>query len=281
MSVCDKAADASCKGQCLRQGALAFGVGGAVQERRTVLVTGGARRIGRAICETLAVKGWRVIVHSRRPDDPDAEALAARLQGLSLAADLSEPLAAARLFQQACELAPDICAIVNNAAVFSPAAELPPDAVAALRRVNAEAPEKLTTLLGLRLMEHPPFRGAVVNLLDCRMLPPPPQAADTPYLASKRMLHTSMLKSAGLFADCLRVNAVAPGPVLAPSAPENRIRGGDVLLPERPAPRDVAEAVAFLLDARSVTGQTLAVDSGQALLLSQNNFQETGDPARR
>ena len=49
MSVCDKAADASCKGQCLRQGALAFGVGGAVQERRTVLVTGGARRIGRAI----------------------------------------------------------------------------------------------------------------------------------------------------------------------------------------------------------------------------------------
>ena len=105
MSVCDKAADASCKGQCLRQGALAFGVGGAVQERRTVLVTGGARRIGRAICETLAVKGWRVIVHSRRPGDPDAEALAARLHGLSLAADLSEPLAAARLFQQACELA--------------------------------------------------------------------------------------------------------------------------------------------------------------------------------
>ena len=265
MNICDKTADASCKGQCLQQEALAFGT---IPSDRTVLVTGGARRIGRAICEALSSRGWRVIVHARRPDDPDAAELAKRIGGLSVAADLSEPLAAARLFQQVCDIAPNLCAIVNNAAIFSPAAEMEPKFAALIRRVNAEVPEKLTALLGLRLMEHPPFSGAVVDLLDCRALPSSPSGvADTPYLESKRLLRASMVKSAGLFASCLRVNAVAPGPVLAPSDPAVRISGGDILLSARPTPRDIAEAVAYLLDAPAVTGQVLAVDSGQSLLL--------------
>ncbi len=269
MNICEKTADASCKGQCLRQGALAFGVGSTAPSGRTALVTGGARRIGRAICEILSARGWRVIVHARRPDDSDAAELAGRIGGLSVGADLAEPLAAARLFQQVCDIAPDLCAIVNNAAIFSPAAEMDPEAAALVRRVNAEVPEKLTALLGLRLMEHPPFSGAVVDLLDCHVLTPPlPDVAETPYLESKRMLRASMAKSAGLFAANLRVNAVAPGPVLAPAAPEKRVPGGDILLPARPTPRDVAEAVAYLLEAPAVTGQVLAVDSGQSLLIA-------------
>ena len=75
-----------------------------------------------------------------------------------------------------------------------------------------------------------------------------------------------MLKSAGLFAACLRVNAVAPGPVLPPANPAHRVPGGEILLPQRPTPQDVAGAVAYLLEAPAVTGQTLAVDSGQSLL---------------
>ena len=234
---------------------------------RAVLVTGGARRLGRAICETLAAHGWRVVIHARRPDDPDAATLAARLGGCVVTGELAEPLAAPRLFQAACDCASGLCALVNNAALFSPAADLPPEESATLRRVNVEVPEKLTTLLGLRLMEHPPFHGAVVNLLDCRILPPPlPDQTETPYLASKRALQTSMLKSAGLFASCLRVNAVAPGPVLSPSNPAHRVPGGEILLPKRPTPQDVADAVAYLLEAPAVTGQTIAVDSGQSML---------------
>ena len=234
---------------------------------RTVLVTGGARRIGRAICEELAARGWRVIVHCRRRDDAEAAALAERLGGLALAADLADPLGAARLFQAACDAADDLSALVNNAAVFSTAPALAPDAAAALARVNAEAPEKLTTLLGLRLMEHPPFRGAVVNLLDSRILPPPPSdREETPYEKSKRALAAATRRLAGMMASSLRVNAVAPGPVLAPVAAANREKGGETLLDRRPTPRDVAEAVCFLLEAPSVTGETLAVDAGQACL---------------
>ncbi len=246
---------------------LAFDVAEATSPARAVLVTGGARRLGRAICETLAAHGWRVVIHARRSDDSDAAALAERLGGCVVAGELTEPLAAPRLFQAACDSAPNLCALVNNAAMFSPAADLPPEERTALQRVNVEVPEKLTTLLGLRLMEHPPFHGAVVNLLDCRILPPPlPGQKETPYLASKRALQASMLKSAGLFASCLRVNAVAPGPVLPPTNPAHRIPGGEILLPQRPTPQDVAAAVAYLLEASAVTGQTIAVDSGQSML---------------
>lgn len=217
----------------------------------TVLVTGGAKRIGKAICEALRARGWNVLVHSRDAANP-------------LRADFAETLGPARLFQTACDQAPDLCAIVNNAAVFSTAAELPPEEETRLMRVNAEAPEKLATLLGLRLMEHRPFRGAVVNLLDSRILAP--LAHPTPYERSKLALRDSMLKTAGLFGSCLRVNAVAPGPVLAPVDAANLERAGEMLLDHRPTPEDVAEAVAFLLEAPSVTGQVLAVDSGQSLL---------------
>ena len=221
--------------------------------RGSVLVTGGAKRIGAAICAALCARGWNVLAHSRAASSP-------------FCADLAEPLGAARLFQKACDAAPDLCAIVNNAAVFSTARELPADDAARMMRVNAESPEKLSTLLGLRLMEHAPYEGAVVNILDARILRLAADASPTPYGRSKMALRDSMMKTAGLFGSCLRVNAVAPGPVLVPVDAANREKGGEVLLNHRPSPEDVAEAVAFLLEARSVTGQILAVDSGQSLL---------------
>lgn len=240
-------------------------------QMRTVLVTGGARRIGRAIACELAARGWCVIVHARRTDDADAKALAEELGGKFIAGDLAEPLAAPRLFQSVCELAPNISAIVNNAAVFSTVESLPAEAEAALKMVNCEVPEKLTTLLGLRLMEHSPYQGAVVNLLDTRIIKylqfgqTSGERGQTPYERSKCALYASMLKSAGLFASCLRVNAVSPGPVLLPTNDDCRESAGELLLDHRPTPRDVAEAVAYLLEAKSVTGQNLAVDSGQSM----------------
>ena len=255
----------------------------------SVLVTGGARRIGLAICEELSARGWRVLAHSPDPHNP-------------LCADFTRPDAADRLFAAAVAQAPDLCAIVNNAAVFSTAAELPPAEGAALWAVNVTVPVRLTELLAARLAERH-AAGAVVNLLDTRILKDLNGIKDlkatkdlkgikdlegikdlkdlndlkttkvssapksfAPYVASKLALARATVAQARSLAPVLRVNGVAPGPVLPPPDAANREKGGPILLPRRPTPGDVAAAVAFLLDAETVTGQILAVDSGQHIL---------------
>ena len=242
----------------------------------SVLVTGGARRIGRVICEMLAARGWRVLAHSRDPGNP-------------LRADFREPGAAERLLAVALAQAPDLCAIVNSAAMFSTAAELPPDEAAALRAVNVAVPVRLTELLAAHLAARH-MAGAVVNLLDTRILGVFHGGQDTqdtqdtqgsqlasryngralaPYAESKLALARATVAQARRLAPALRVNGVAPGPVLPPTDAANREKGGAILLPRRPAPDDVASAVAFLLEAEAVTGQILAVDSGQSLLRAE------------
>jgi len=232
-----------------------------------VLVTGGARRIGRAISKALAAAGWRVLVHARRAGDRDALALAEELGGRAFFADLAEPLGPARLFNDVCAAEPQLSAIVNNAALFSPAAELPPEEEGRLMAVNAVAPEKLMTMLGLRLMTNDengqglPRIGAVVNILDSRILSAAPA---TPYARSKAVFRDAQKRMAMQFATWLRVNGVAPGPVLAPVGAHEK--GGETLLDVRPTPEDVADAVVYLLSAKAVTGCVLPVDSGQSLL---------------
>ncbi len=216
-----------------------------------VLVTGGAKRIGKAVCDALRARGWTVLVHSRDAANP-------------LRAELSDPAAAADLFRRAVEAAPDLCAVVNNASAFSIAPALPPDEAARLMRVNAGAPVELAILLARR-MRATGRRGAVVNMLDTRVLGAA-DASPTPYGRSKAALRDATLRLARAEAPFLRVNAVAPGPVLLPADPSCSEPGGAVLLDRRPAPEDVAEAVAFLLGAGSLTGQILAVDAGQSLL---------------
>ena len=208
---------------------------------RSVLVTGGLTRLGAAIADGLRGRGWRVIVSSHREGC-----------GADVVADLSDPSGAARLYAAALALAPDLCAIVNNAALFR-------GDPAVLEAVNLTAPRKLTTLLAGR----EGIVGSVVNILDSRILAPP-AAAETPYEATKRALLAETRRCAALFAQTLRVNAVAPGPVLPPEG--ERVPAGDMLLDVRPAKEDVADAVAYLLDAKSVTGTVIPVDSGQHLI---------------
>jgi len=136
-------------------------------------------------------------------------------------------------------------ALVNNAALFT-------GDPTALENVNFIAPQKLTMLMAGRENG----RGAVVNLLDA-------VNRDNAYGQTKRKLREYTLKSAMMFADTIRVNAVAPGPVLAPVAV--RESAGETLL-GRPRVEDVARAVEFLLTAESTTGCILPVDGGQSLL---------------
>ena len=224
----------------------------------TVLVTGGARRLGKAIADALRARGWNVIAASRT--SPDA----------AFAVDLAEPDGPARLFAAARAAAPDLCAVVNNAGVFSHDAELPPDETARLRAVNVDAPRALTELLAAH------GGGAVVNIVDCRVIGrdkcDPPGAAredarppgDTPYLRAKRELLEATRADALRLAGRVRVNAVAPGPVLPPEACHER--AGATPLGRHPTPQEVADAVVYLLSAESTTGTVIPVDGGQSLL---------------
>ena len=211
---------------------------------KSVLVTGGTVRLGAAISEYLASLGWRVVKASHREGS-----------GADIVSDFTDPSGAVKCYSAALAILggkpPD--AIVNNAALFTGDA-------AALEAVNLEAPKKLTMLFAGR---EAPGRGAVVNILDSRVLGGR-GAGDDPYEASKRGLLEYTKKSAMMFAETIRVTGVAPGPVLAPT--DVREAAGETLLGGRPAAIDVAKAVAFLLEAESTTGCVIPVDSGQSLL---------------
>lgn len=210
---------------------------------RSVLVTGGTTRLGLAIAERLRADGWRVIASSHRADS-----------GADIVADLSEPLGAAKLYSACLRLLggnpPD--ALVNNAALFA-------GDDAALEAVNLVAPQKLTMLMAGREMG----RGAVVNILDCRVIGG--AEGEGAYFRTKRALLDYTMKSAAMFAETLCVNAVAPGPVLAPT--EVHEKAGETPF-GRPAPEDVASAVSFLLSARATGGCVVPVDGGQSLFLA-------------
>jgi len=206
---------------------------------RTVLVTGGTVRLGAAIAARLAADGWRVVACSHRAD-----------AGADVVADLSRPGGAEALFASAVSLlggrAPD--ALVNNAALF--AGE--PDA---LESVNFAAPAALAALMAGHGGE------CVVNVLDCRVLASGFRPA-TPYEATKARLLARTLEDARRFAGRMRVNAVAPGPVLVPVSV--REKAGECPF-GRPSPESVADAVAFLLSARATSGCVVPVDGGQLL----------------
>lgn len=213
-----------------------------LKEGKTALVTGGTVRLGLAISERLRAAGWKVITTSHRPD-----------AGADITVDLSEPLGAAKLYSAALSLLggnpPE--ALINNAALLS-------GDDAAVECLNFTTPQKLTILMAGRETR----RGAVVNILDAQM-----DARDSErsakYGESKRALKEYTVRSAAMFAETLRVNAVAPGPVLVPVGV--REKAGETLI-GRPDPEDVAAAVEFLLQARATTGVVLPVDGGMHIL---------------
>ena len=216
---------------------------------KSVLITGGTVRLGKAIAARLRAEGWRVITSSHRAD-----------AGADIVADLAEPMGAAKLYAAALQMLggmpPD--ALVNNAALFT-------GDETAIKAVNLEAPKKLTVMMAGREAGV----GAVVNILDSGVLGSAGSEATLsdpkrPYLDSKRELAAFTRSSAATFAATVRVNGVAPGPVLAPT--EVHVKAGETLLDRRPTADDVATAVSYLLGAESVTGVVIPVDAGQHLL---------------
>lgn len=236
---------------------------------RTVLITGAAIRLGRVMADTLARAGWEVVVHANRSATQASDLcthLASRGgKAWCVTGDLLAAGGPEAVFDAALACAGHLDAVVNNASQFAlqPLAEATPVEFERFWRINTLAPVRLTQQLAAHLASRRSV-GCTVNLLDQRIAHPSTGAI--PYLLSKKALEAFTLSAALEFAPALRVNAVAPGAVLLPSAASAKEPAGAIPLMTRPSAEQVADAVRYLLEAEAVTGQILYVDGGQHLL---------------
>jgi NAD(P)-dependent dehydrogenase (short-subunit alcohol dehydrogenase family) len=233
------------------------------------LVTGGGKRIGRAIVLELARAGFDVVIHHRGSGEA-AEAVAEEARALgrraaTVSADLAVEAEVRNLVPAAAEaIGAPLAVLVNNASVFED------DRVGGLERATWDAHIETNLRAPLVLAEafaaQAPEGSAIVNLLDQRVLKPDPRFVS--YALSRNGLWWATRTLAQALAPRIRVNGVGPGPTL-PSihqSPEDFAAEAEATLLGRPgSPEAVAEAVRWLVDAELVTGQMIAVDGGQHL----------------
>jgi NAD(P)-dependent dehydrogenase (short-subunit alcohol dehydrogenase family) len=232
---------------------------------KAALITGGGRRIGRAIALALAGAGYAVVLHANR-SRAEAEVLAAGIAGqggraVVVLGNLADASTVRGLVPAAAAFAP-LTLLVNSAAEFEP------DDIATLEAarfertlaVNLAAP----LFLAQAFADQAPAGASIVNVLDQRVLKPTPRFLS--YTLSKSALHTATTTLAQALAPRIRVNAVAPGPTLPSprqSDAEFAAQAATLPLARGPRPQDIAAAVLYLADADSVTGVTIPVDGGQ------------------
>ncbi len=238
---------------------------------RTVLVTGGSKRIGREICLRLARDGFSVVVHHRNSESESLEVvdevLAMGSEAVSVRCDLSEIGAASELIGQCQAKLGPITDLVNNASIFEyddifSVTERSWDSHMA---VNARAQTMLIRALAEGIPDGE--SGSVVNIIDQKIASPNPDYLS--YTASRfAMLGMTKTLARGL-APKVRVNAVAPGHTLAsPEQTESGFKKAQTETPlgYGPEPGDVAESVSFLMNSKALTGHVLFVDCGERFL---------------
>jgi NAD(P)-dependent dehydrogenase (short-subunit alcohol dehydrogenase family) len=237
---------------------------------RVALVTGAARRLGRAMALGLAAEGFDVAIHCRAAD-AEAEATLGEVRALGcrgtvVAADLAREEEAARVVPEAADALGPLGVLVNNAALF----EL--DRLGTAHRdswerhmaVNLRAPVVLAQGFVARLPQG--AEGLIVNLVDQRVRNLTPNYLS--YSVSKVGLWAVTQLLARELAPAVRVNAIAPGIVFpAPGTSEARLQELRRSTPLRrgTAPEEIVAALRFILAAPSMTGQLVTLDGGMQL----------------
>jgi pteridine reductase len=236
---------------------------------KTVLITGGALRIGRSLALAVAQAGGDVVLHYGK-SRKDAESLQSEIEVIGrkaviLQADLADSAQVAALIDRAWERSP-LFALVNNASVFEPqgwedtSLELWNRSLA----VNLTAPFLLSQAFARSL--EPGRNGRIINLIDWRALRPGPD--HLPYTISNSALAALTHSLAIALAPRITVNGLALGAILPPSngAPAK------VNLEQIPAHRwakleEVGQALVFLLDGPAyITGEIIHIDGGRHLV---------------
>ncbi len=239
-------------------------------DHKVALVTGGARRVGRAISLKLAGAGYALAIHCNTSVD-EAEQLAQEIMAAGghavvISADLVDPVSVEAIIPAAQAQLGPVTLLVNNASMFAKDSITSIDVPTWNRQfsVNIRAPSVLAGLMATALPDG--MEGAIVNILDQRVWKLTPEFYS--YTLSKAAMWAATQTMAQALAPRIRVNGVGPGPTMA------NVHDGEVLFQQEAAgtllghtiaPEEIADAVLYLATARSITGQMLAVDSGQHL----------------
>jgi len=227
---------------------------------RTAIVTGAGKRVGFEIAQALLSDGWNVVAHVHHAADDVPEG------SVKAVADLSDPALADVIFGAVASL-PSVRLLVNNAARFAwdGFGEFNAQEFDAHMAVNVRAPALLIERFA---REHQGGDALVVNLLDSKLAAPNPDYLS--YTLSKHALAAlTDLAARALAPRGIRVNGIAPGLMLRSSgqSEENfETMHADNPLRRGVEPNDVIDAIRYFVNARSVTGQSLVIDSGQRFL---------------
>ncbi|TPM36361.1 SDR family oxidoreductase [Mesorhizobium sp. B2-3-3] len=234
------------------------------------LVTGGAKRIGKAIVEDLAGHGFAVAIHSNRSHD-EADALAARInqaggRAVAVGADLTDMADVAGLIGQAQAALGPISLLVNNASLFVDDSVEDFDWQAWDRHFAIHV--KTPALLARNFVRSLPDgqEGLIVNIIDQRVWRPTPRYFS--YALSKSALWTQTEMLAQALGPRIRVNAIGPGPTLKNQRQNDSDFDAQVaglILKRGPELPEFGATIRYLWEARSVTGQMIALDGGQHL----------------
>ncbi|ACA11789.1 pteridine reductase [Xylella fastidiosa subsp. morus] len=239
---------------------------------KVALITGGARRIGKAIVHHLHAHGYRVAVHAHQSGH-ELHAFLTELERtrpsstLALLGDLHENAVPETLIARCAGHFGRLDVLINNASNFypTPLGEVTPAQWDDLFAINAKAPFFLAQAATPLLRKH---RGAIINLTDLHGTQPLRQHAV--YTAAKAALEMLTRSLALELAPQVRVNAIAPGAILWPTQGIAEA-AKQALLARTPLARtgtveEIAEAVLWLLEsANFITGHTLRLDGGRTL----------------
>ncbi len=239
---------------------------------KTVLITGGARRVGAAIARTLHGAGANLVIHYRKSANEAAE-LADQLNGTRgksveiFQADLLETAKLPALVEFAVRSFGSLDVLVNNASTFyaTKIGEITPQSWDDLLGTNLKVPLFLSQAAAPALKK---THGLILNIVDIHALRP--LRHYTVYCAAKAGLHMLTRSLAKELGPEVRVNGISPGPVLWPES------GGDeaarakivqrTILQKMGTPEDIARtALFFASQAPFITGQILAVDGGRSV----------------
>ncbi len=232
---------------------------------KVALITGGAKRVGREIALEIARRGARIAVHYRS-SEAEAKAVAGA-SGTVFHADLTDVVSIDKMIRGVEEEFGGLDILINNASVFSPATadDATPEHWDMQMDTNAKGPfflaQRAAALMRIR------GAGKIINIADVagEVIWP----SYLPYSVSKAALIAVNRGLAKAYAPQIQVNAIAPGPILFPEYYTEEQKQAAIertLLKRAGSPRDVVNAVVFLIESDYVTGEMIHVDGGRHIM---------------